>query len=666
MPITSETKGHIKSQETPQDEQRVSQGSSESRRTFKIIEIEARERRLDELSAEPEYISLNLNLMGKYAKDHFTFLSEIPFKLFVFIGDERFASKYEESLSRAVYYCNFKSLLAVRLVSKRFYNLISFTYQSAENLRDDQFMLLNRSARIFEIQERQFLLSDQSAEAMASADKFEKISFNSVTNSKLSFSWNLFNLLSSLELTPNIIVFKAETIDKIRQMAVMYSHHQLSIEPPKTFKHIQELNFQNITINKDTYSTIQVLLATISQNLSSFSSLTSLTFGNIEDKIVFDLPDSFNILTHISISYINSDASVCLPALNTLTSLSFDSISGKLSLLKPLDSLTSLSIGVIHTGAEISFPEVLNGLTKLSIGIIFNATLNLPKFLDALNNVSIGIIHTGAQLFFPKSLPNLESFHVQRIDDRFLELPKFASKKESQRKEYVTISFDDLLPNALSIPISIAEEQSTIILRIKNLHEFNKLNELLLTPSDIKLIDSILTLDLKKIEIDADNMSFLNTLLEKIYCFPKLTNLEIGDIASNTNLYWLTSLSKLESVTIGDVGSDVSFDLSGCDKLQSLVIGDTGSNITFKLSNSIKEFQRLIIGDIGMNVIFILPTSLNKLPNINDPYIFELQSSSNDCNSYIIKTIEHKYSFELQSSSNQPNRYVMKTIRDDS
>lgn len=200
-------------------------------------------------------------------------------------------------------------------------------------------------------------------------------------------------------------------------------------------------------------------------------------------------------------------------------------------------------------------------------------------------------------------------------------LPKTESAEEqSAFKDYITITVSDLLNPSLKLN-SIAESRLNLVLEIKDVEEVKQLQEMLLVQSEIKFIDKIQGLDLKKLRVDGETGEVINGLLMTIsqnqWLFPHLNELRIGNVKQDTSFKIMASLGNFRVIIIGDVGCNAILEISDKgDNLKGLRIGDVARSACIRVLNSLSGLVSLTIGDLARNAIVELSASFNNIKRI--------------------------------------------------
>lgn len=352
--------------------------------------------------------------------------------------------------------------------------------------------------------------------------------------------------------------------------------------------------------------TIDKIQANVALELKA--SLTRLNIGTIFlNAVLLSLPNTVKSLSlgeSSSINRINVNSISSLP--NELLDFSIGIVNSKDPITLPI-SLKSLFIGQINFGITLNLSNLPPNFTHLTIGKMpAKSGLKLPnlcnedltltindihnevnfKLPDRLASLNIGEINNNTTLKLPSSLRNLKSLSIGHIGHKaIIELPNSMHQlNELSVENNTTLQLFSKFASLTKIVIRNLHGQFKLP-PCWNLKSFsigcvktnNDENNIV---CDLNSLSSLTNLSIEYIEYGA-NFELLGT-------YRNLQTLTLGTISGNSTLK-LKSLGKLEKLTIGNLGRDVSFDGSSLfAHLKMLTIN--GHNAEIKIENDVKKF----------------------------------------------------------------------------
>ncbi len=467
----------------------------------------------------------------------------------------------------------------------------------------------------------------------------EKYSFTTNNKTEIKVFITITDLLNPSSTLNSLSEDKLKLVLRIVSRTELNQIQHLFANQPGTkfINKIKELDFKLLEIKNTLSVPINLLFNTIAQNLKFFSSLTSLSIGNIEDialnpsdslniltnltiwsvkaRYTFNLPDSFNDLKNFTIGCVENGATLTLPnSAKNLAKLSIGKIenNGTFTLPVALVNLRDFSIGSTWSStATVNLPASLDNLMNLSVECVEdNTILNLPK-ADNVTNLSIKEVKNGATLNLSNSLKNLKDFTILTINGGCnLILPALTNFSILCIKKQLN------LPDSSWTSIFTETKKKAVINFLDTLHGPKNLF--------IGEIDKVqLVLPDKFDSLETLTMGNLKC---KYIKFPevldKLKSLIIGNIfCKYRDLFLPNSLDSLETLTIGNVDLNYrGIELPKVlDKLKSLIIGNISSahahvdDVPLTLPNSLNSLETLTIGNVTYRINIKLPDALDNL-----------------------------------------------------
>lgn len=174
----------------------------------------------------------------------------------------------------------------------------------------------------------------------------------------------------------------------------------------------------------------------------------------------------------------------------------------------------------------------------------------------------------------------------------------------------------------LKLPPELAcidQNRLKVILAIKNISELTKLNNRLIKPSNVKLINKIKGLDIIKINPDQITNELLVSISKNLTALPTFTTLAIQN---RKNLFH--NFPTLTNLTINDTSEKEILNLP--NSLKKLHINSAHS-ISFNLSDSLINLANFTIGVISNDLTLTLPASLSNLINLVIENIYKFDNS---------------------------------------
>lgn len=401
-----------------------------------------------------------------------------------------------EWISKILFYCDLKSLLALRLASKGFFDLVSIIKT------DNLFTLLSNKAVVVFKDGNINNLAAQKAFIFANENNIESdfiISLNELFDPA-----SIFNSISGNTLRA---ILKIKNCDQVNLL-------QSLIADQKEINYlgqIKGLDFE-LTINNETISSVSLLLTTIAQNQNYFPYLTMLNFGLIDD--TFELPLALNNINNINIRAIWNTSEVVdlkfLEAFSGLQSLSLETIrcSGILNLSYAVPNLTNLTIGDTHEKTILKLPALLPNLSNL---VIENDRLIhfFPKKMHNLTTLTIrNISRDTSKLDLLKSFNWLTTLTIGRIQDKNnfeLFLPPSLTKFVIETQFSSNFSFLSPLPNLISLSIGVDYNSMFKIFKLPD--ELYKLNNLAICARHAILVLPTILYPFKYFTIDTSDIN---------------------------------------------------------------------------------------------------------------------------------------------------------------
>lgn len=518
----------------------------------------------------------------------------------VTITQALFGREYEnlhEIILNFLFRCDLRTMLALRLVSRGFYEFVSKPSAMPEN--NEHSPLMHRSASSFGY--------DQFCDP--SEDILPKLDFVLQQNTDIHIAIRINSFikhsdhLKSIEPNRLKIILQFRNRNEVHQLQTLLSNGN----QPKFLDKIKVLDFSQLTIDSDSVTSISNLLNAVANNMVFFSNLTCLQIGEIESNTILNLPNTqvFNNITKLTIGKIDYNAVCDIP--------------------KAFFNITSLTIGDIgNNGSILSFdrevlklPDSFPFLKNLTIGHIRSGvTLNLPTLLDKLENLSIGDVQGTVKM--PTLLPNLICLNIDTIGNPFSN----ATLAKLLNLRSLTIN---KIPNQFSLIRKPALYERTSTCLTASLPNLTKLIIIEMDHCHFKLstsFPSLISFSIKKISN--------SSLLELPQFLPSLTNLSIENIPD----YY---------TTIADPKQKGIFDGTLPELLESQ---RTISKATIKLPDSLIKLTELSIN--GHHAIL-------RVPSIPDGFkTFIIESPHDKVTRKLLNAINKRLNVENTAPKNAP------------
>jgi len=422
------------------------------------------------------------------------------------------------------------------------------------------------------------------------------------------------------------VTLKIENLKELEQLQTLFPNqpntnffskfiNQPVIKPkPKCIDKIKGLDLEKLHFNTITCGPINVLFATIDQNLGYFPRLTSLAIGDIGNNIPFpQIPNNLTILTIGNINdgrNISRDNIELSNNLNKLTTLIIGNIRANVKFSSGMNNLKTLIIGDILANIKLTLPNDLNKLSAFTIGTIWTNT-TLPGGLYELLTLTIGYI--GANVRLSNDLNKLSTLIIKEIGhNAILELPDFLSSLTNLtiEKIWTDVTFSSGLSHLKILKIEYVGANVTLLANLNNLISLSIKD--LKPKTTLTLPDNLNSLEIFTIETLQDCVTIK---------FPKnlnnLITLIIEEICNDAILELPDFLNSLITFIIKRIGKNVMLKLpSTLNNLQFFTIEELGANILTSEPNQPDCVSKFVLENTSGTTIK-LPDSLPNLINCN-------------------------------------------------
>ncbi len=321
-------------------------------------------------------------------------------------------------------------------------------------------------------------------------------------------------------------------------------------------------------INSDLIDSTNKLLITIGQNLNCFTQLTELHIKNIQQRVIFTLPEELNQLSCFSVGNIGYDASLIIPPIS-------------------FQGLKKLLFGNIH--GSVTLPPSFHNLKKLTYGRVDSHSLlkqlkSLKENMDGLDDPNLQSL---SNFVSHERIVNMNTPYVS-INPSRSQITQLSKTKMSNRSR--------LTPSGKNLLFTLFDSTNVVF---ENINQIRDLQRILEAKPNTKQFDKIKELNFKNIKINDETSVVINSLLKSIFENQK------------------PEFSPL-CITFGDVDSDVAFDLPDVfSNLEQLHVGNLLLNATLKLPDSLCRLKKLSFGNIYREAKIEFPSSLNDLLDLS-------------------------------------------------
>jgi len=428
------------------------------------------------------------------------------------------------------------------------------------------------------------------------------------------------------------------------------------LQKSKYDKTIKGLNLEKVPVNSKTSSSINEFISTINKN----SNIISLRIGDIQAKIIYELPNLLGSLISLSINNVHFCATIQSQSLlNNLVTLIIKNVnaSSKLDLLAKCNSLATLCIGRIFPAEYVSavildtitsvffssreklveensywrdsifkLPDSLSKLTTLTIGYIdSNVTFELPDGLLNLQTLTIGGMRNST-FILRTSLPSLITLNIKKIWNSTLNL----SKSLDNLKTFILEEFYSLISISKLTEITKTDKDRRSVLILPNsLPSLTALNIGKIWNFTRSTEDPIFSEDfIKRFPGGFKKNKTVMILPETL---PRLTRLDIGYIGPYSVLVLPEKLPKLTTLNIKVLDYHSTLILAELlPILTTLVIETINSGATLTLPNSFTLIALWRMVHNGIKIPNHCLTTL-KLGDISPKVIFKRSDVLNGC-----------------------------------